>query len=36
MSTQENRSVANGVETVLIAEERRRDVQLSPKPEASA
>jgi len=31
----ENRSIPNYVETVLIAEKRRREAQASPKLEAS-
>lgn len=30
----ENRSIPNFVETVLLAERRRRDAQASPKPDA--
>jgi len=32
---EENRSIPNFVETVLIAEKRRREIQASPKPETN-
>ncbi len=32
----ENRSIPNFVETVLLAEKRRRDAQASPRPDASS
>ncbi len=32
---EENRSIPNFVETVLIAEKRRREIQAPPKPETN-